>query len=197
MQQQPMSKGRRRERGSVLRLILQLASRPEGVTTSDMVERLQIRSNAPVLPTTEARGHIFKAAREGCRMHWFATKDAAAAWEALGPVVAPPKQPKVKPPKAAKTATTPRPAAVKAAPVPRQAVPTAKQNISFTAGSSKVAERISGEAIITEKTIRAIDDKQRPTARWQMRQEAPDERWPSFASARPGVDPMTGKAWGA
>lgn len=53
----------------------------------------------------------------------------------------------------------------------------------------------AAEPIFTDKTIRTIDDKRRPTARWQMRQEAPDERWPSFAAVPPGVDPVTGKPW--
>lgn len=33
------------------------------------------------------------------------------------------------------------------------------------------------------------------TARYQYRIEAPDERWPSFAKSKPGVDPATGAAW--
>ena len=33
------------------------------------------------------------------------------------------------------------------------------------------------------------------SARWQYRMEAPDERWPSFAQSKPGIDPATGRAW--
>jgi hypothetical protein len=57
--------------------------------------------------------------------------------------------------------------------------------------------KATAEPIFTDKTVRTIDDKKRPTARWQLQQEAPDERWPSFAAARPGIDPSTGAAWGA
>lgn len=57
--------------------------------------------------------------------------------------------------------------------------------------------RPAGEPVITADTKITRDTQQRPTARWQMRQEAPDERWPSFAAARPGIDPATGKAWEA
>ena len=55
--------------------------------------------------------------------------------------------------------------------------------------------RAVGDAIITDKTKFTIDTTQRPTARWQLIQEAPDERWPSYAAGKPGTDPETGRAW--
>ncbi len=55
----------------------------------------------------------------------------------------------------------------------------------------------SGEPIITERTKITRDQRLWPTARWQMRQEAPDERWPRFAASRPGINPDTGKPWSA
>lgn len=57
--------------------------------------------------------------------------------------------------------------------------------------------RLQGDPIITSKTRITRDTTVYPTARWQMRQEAPDERWPSFSAARPGIDPATGQAWAA
>ncbi len=54
-----------------------------------------------------------------------------------------------------------------------------------------------GEAIRTEKTVETRDTTVRPTAKWQMQDLPPDPRYPSFASMRLGVDPRTGKAWGA
>jgi len=54
----------------------------------------------------------------------------------------------------------------------------------------------SGDPIITARTKITRDTRQWPTARWQLRQEAPDERWPRFAASRPGINPETGRAWG-
>lgn len=73
-----------------------------------------------------------------------------------------------------------------------------KDNITFS--PPKIDDtrlRPAGEPVITADTKITRDTQQRPTARWQMRQEAPDERWPSFAAVRPGIDPATGKAWEA
>lgn len=184
---------RRRDRGSVLRLILELARRPEGVTTADMVRRLQCQSNAPILPTAAERGHIFKAARQGCRMHWFATAEAAAAWEALGPVIAPPKPPKVKPPKAERIATTPKPAAVKAkmgAKVPHRPTPAEHQKPpTYTAGPSKTAPRTNGDPIITSATCVTVAPTPLP------RFHVPDDFRGAFSLAGIGRDVQTGRGW--
>lgn len=182
---------RRRDRGSVLRLILELASRPEGVTTADMVQRLQCQSNAPILPTAAERGHIFKGVRQGCRMRWFATAEAAAAWEALGPVIAPPKPLKVKPPKAEKVAAKPKPAAVKMGarkphipkPADHQKPPT------YTAGPSKTAPRTSGDPIITSKTHVTVAPTPLP------RFHVPEDYRGPFSLAGIGRDVQTGRGW--
>lgn len=79
---------------------------------------------------------------------------------------------------------------------PKKPKPLAHQNVTFSPpviDDTKL--RPAGDAVITPATKITLDTTQRPTARWQMRQEAPDERWPSFSSVRPGVDPATGKAW--
>jgi len=64
-----------------------------------------------------------------------------------------------------------------------------------TSSPARAEPKAAREPIFNADTIYTLDTKQRPTARWQMRQEAPDERWPSFAASRPGIDPATGKAW--
>lgn len=53
---------------------------------------------------------------------------------------------------------------------------------------------LQGDPItVTAKITR--DTEQRPTARWQVLELAPDPRWPSFSAHKPGVNPDTGKAW--
>lgn len=79
---------------------------------------------------------------------------------------------------------------------PHKPVPTAKQNISYSAPKPPPeAAKPKGEAIRTEKTVEIRDTTVRPTAKWQMQDLPPDPRYPIFSSMRPGVDPRTGKAW--
>ena len=66
-----------------------------------------------------------------------------------------------------------------------------------TAGDSKVAKPIKGGPVDYSRARWTCDTEDRPNARWQALELAPDMRWPSFASVPPGVDPDTGKAWGA
>lgn len=66
-----------------------------------------------------------------------------------------------------------------------------------TAGDSKVAKPIKNAPVDFSRARWTRDTKDRPNARWQALELAPDPRYPSFASAPPGVDPDTGKAWGA
>ena len=178
---------RRRDRGSVLHLILELASRPEGVTTADMIARLQCQPNAPILPNAQKAGHIFKAERKGCKVRWFATTEAAAAWVALGPVVKPPKKRRGRPPK---VSTQARPAEVKAkkprhVPVPKdhQKPPT------YNAGSSKIARPTSGEPIITSATRVTIAPTPAP------RFHVPADHRGDFSLAGVGRDVQTGRGW--
>ena len=57
--------------------------------------------------------------------------------------------------------------------------------------------RPAADPIFTEKTVETRDTTVRPTAKWQMQQLPPDPRYPSFSSTPFGVNPDTGKAWGA
>lgn len=58
-----------------------------------------------------------------------------------------------------------------------------------------VAPVLRGEAVETAATRRTVDSTQRPNARWQAAELAPDPRWPSFSSAPLGVNPDTGRPW--
>lgn len=69
--------------------------------------------------------------------------------------------------------------------------PNRRQNITIKRGQALAPRAAAGPVRET------IDTTWRPTARWQMLTLAPDPRWPAFASARPGVNPDTGKAWEA
>lgn len=59
------------------------------------------------------------------------------------------------------------------------------------------ATTLQGPAVETEATRKTIDDKKRPNARWQAAVLAPDPLYPSFSSTPLGVNPDTGRAWGA
>lgn len=99
---------------------------------------------------------------------------------------------------AAKVAGAKKAPAPMGARTPHKPKPAPHQNVTFS--PPKIDDtrlRPAGEPVITADTKITRDTQQRPTARWQMRQEAPDERWPSFAAVRPGIDPATGKAWEA
>ena len=77
--------------------------------------------------------------------------------------------------------------------------PEPKPHQVLTISQPKVADtfkRPAGEPIITSQTVQTRDTTTRPTAAWQLQQLPEDPRYPSFASARPGVNPETGQAWG-
>ena len=86
-----------------------------------------------------------------------------------------------------------------AASTPKPATPTKPQQAS-TIVPPKIGDNVvrpTGEPIKTEKTVETRDTTVRPTAQWQRLELQPDPRYPSFSSMRPGVNPDTGKAWGA
>ena len=172
----------RRQRGEVLRLILSLASRPDGVSRAELADRIVLASNTPILSAACKRGHIFSAKRPGQRLRYFITEQNAAEWLAREPEPAPEK---VKPPKPEKPALPPK----KPKPLPHQALTV------FPPKPPPEEAKPRGEAIRTEKTVETRDTTVRPTAKWQMQDLPPDPRYPSFSSMRPGVDPRTGKAW--
>ncbi len=178
----------RRQRGEVLRLILSLASRPDGVSRAELADRIVLASNAPILPAACKRGHIFSAKRPGQRLRYFLTEQNAAEWLAREPEPAPEK---VKPPKPEKTATIKKPAAVKmGARTPHIPKPTEHQKPpTYTAGSSKTAPRSSGE-------VRGMDTAPRIVAKTPAGRFDPDPGYVGpFSLAGIGRDVQTGKAW--
>lgn len=180
---------RRRGRGEVLALILSLAARPEGLTTGELRDRLRLASNSPILTNAAVAGHVFRASRKGLPMRYYATAEAAQAWEALG-AVEKPKRVRAKKPK---TATEPKAPAVKAKmgakkphipkPLDHQKPPT------YTAGPSKKAPRTSGDPIITSKTHVTVAPTPLP------RFHVPEDYRGPFSLAGIGRDVQTGRGW--
>lgn len=87
-------------------------------------------------------------------------------------------------------------AAPKPAPKPR--VSLEKSTAGAVLVKTPAAIRLAGDSVETERTRRTIDNVKRPNSRIEAAPSLPpDPRYPSFASMRPGIDPRTGKAWGA
>ena len=66
-----------------------------------------------------------------------------------------------------------------------------------TAGDSKIAKPIKNAPIDYSRARRTDAPTPVEVAAYQRLKLAPDPRYPRVSSAPPGVDPDTGKAWGA
>lgn len=167
--------------------VIASAGAAEGATVSSVMSLLGLRdaqAHRYCAILTQA-GYLTGVKKPGVRaMRFFSSPAGAKAWAESEGIEA-----------------TPGPARAAGAPAKRvkQGRPGADMLVRHGTASPPPPPmpKAAAEPIFNDKTIRTIDDKQRPTARWQMQQEAPDERWPSFAAARPGIDPTTGAAWEA
>lgn len=151
----------------------------DGITVAGVMALLGLQeAQAHRILSLLADGHhLTRVKKPGIRaMHFFARPADALAWSQA----AVPAPPAPEPPKP-----------------PHKPVPTAKQNITFS--GPKPAEQLKpkGEPVITSDTRVTLDTTKRPNYRHEALQLEPDPRYPSFASMRPGVNPDTGKAWGA
>lgn len=214
-------KGRRMPLGGSAKLVLQLADCEEGATIPDLCAALGVNDSTVhhhIRRLTEDRLLTRVKLAGQVSPIYFPRPSHAAAWvegqkqdapaqpEAV-PAPAPAPAPPAEPPRAVlspaelKTLATnekKRQAAHKGAPPLGKR--TARQPDAGTIIPPKISDslvRPQGEAIVTDATKINRDTTQRPTARWQAAELAPDPRYPSFASMRPGIDPRTGKAWGA
>jgi hypothetical protein len=170
------------------RRVIEAAGAAEGVTVSGVIDLLGLRdaqAHRYCAILTQA-GHLTGVKKPGIRaMHYFSSPASAQAWaNDTAATVAPSAAPAPKPPAVKMKRVKPG----------RPGVELLKKGGTVSPPAPPMP-KATAEPIFTDKTIRTIDDKRRPTARWQMQQEAPDERWPSFAAVPPGVDPATGKAW--
>jgi hypothetical protein len=184
--------------GDLLALVKSLASRPDGLSRAELAERINMTSNAPILTNAKNRGHIVSAKRPGEPMRYFITAQNAAEWLAREPAPKAEKALKVKPAKVLEA--KPKAAAVRqkmGAKVPHRPKPKPHQTLTINAGKAGISGRLAGEAILTAKTVFTLDTAERPVAKWQVLKLSADPRWPSFSSAPAGVNPDTGRAWGA
>jgi hypothetical protein len=200
------------------RRVIEAAGAADGVTVSGVIDLLGLRdaqAHRYCALLTKA-GHLTGVKKPGIRaMHFFSSPASAQAWanDTAGDAAPFPNVAEHNPASAALSADELRSIRIhadkvrgaKAAPPPLGArtkrVQPGKPGADMLVKGGTVSPppppmpKAAAAPIFTDKTIRTIDDKKRPTARWQMQQEAPDERWPSFAAAKPGIDPATGKAW--
>jgi len=159
--------------------ILTLIDTPEGITGVAIAEALGISASVACthLGILRADGLAHKRAYSpGCRMgrivRWFRDPAVGDAWRAA----------------LVESSAQARAGIVGAKLVVKQA-PAVDAPVSLGKGGLK------GEPIITEQTKITRDERKWPTARWQMREDAPDPRWPSFSSTPLGINPQTGRAW--
>lgn len=155
-------------RATALRLAIE--RRYLGITNNLVQHEAKCDSNraGTVLAKMTREGQLHGARVDGYAKHWFITAEVAQTWlQATKPLLK--QAPAVRQPML-KPAGMPAPVTLSKAPR-------------------------DGEPIVTERTKITRDQRQWPTARWQLLPEAPDERWPSFAASRPGINPDTGKAW--
>lgn len=178
------------------------------ITQRDKIARMAVQredgasirmlSELDGMPATSAQRHIcvmvldgrlIKASRAGCRARWFTTEAGARLWE---------QQPAMEPSewvapgiKAWANSTRPRAAEkVKKPPAINAAIP---QRAGVAPGVV-IADVVWIEADNSAAKVIVCRGPQF-SARYQCSVEAPDERWPSFAKSKPGVDPATGRAW--
>jgi len=148
----------------------------DGITVAGVMELLGLQeAQAHRILSLLADGHhLTRVKKPGIRaMHFFARPADALAWSQAA-LPAPP---------------APEP--------PHKPVPTAKQNITFSAPKPPEQLKPKGEPVITSDTRVTLDTTKRPNYRHEALQLEPDPRYPSFASMRPGVDPATGQALGS
>lgn len=68
-------------------LFITMCEGPEGASVAKMREVHGIQKGAVTNFITRMKGLIYPAQRQGCRLHWFVTAEAAAAWEAMPALV--------------------------------------------------------------------------------------------------------------
>lgn len=162
-----------------LTLATTLAARPDGFAVMELADALGGRSRSTAythVQRLEINGVIYPATHPGNAhvMRWFASPAAAAEWTER---------------------QRGKPAPVIRAKVGKQGAELVAKNHGTVSPAATAKPALRGEAVIPDNVRITRDTTNRPTARWQMQQEAPDERWPSFASTPLGVNPDTGKAW--
>jgi len=178
--------------GTIRDQIVMLASRPEGVSSRNLQDEMGMRDYCvPInMQALEYQGRVVRAKADGIRLQWFKHVEHRDAWLTA-------RRDERAAMLAAETArqqadrelrqgyAAARRLASEAAKVPKPAKPAkpAAKPVpvierSFTAGPSKVAPAIKDVPIDYSRAVYNIDDKVRPTARWQMQ---PSQPTPGFS----------------
>lgn len=196
--------------------VLGLCDCADGMSVADLMTLLGIGMQTAFVYLDDLRelGKVTKARPQGVRAdRYFARPAHALAWvesHSAPPSAPPTPSPSPAParvelsPKEALTLRTniaKKAAAHKAEPMPQRKVIDKKAGppdlLRYTAGDSKVAKPAKDAPVDESRAKRTVAPTPVPVAAYQRLELAPDPRWPSFSSAPLGVNPDTGKAWGA
>lgn len=164
--QKPPTKDGRRHRGETRAMLIAAMTDPEGATCGDLQRAVLDQSSATTcgrLRKLVNAGVAFTARKQGGSMRYFATEALRDAWLASD---APAKKPRYVP-----------------VPTDHQKPPT------YSAGSSKVAPRTVGDAVITSATRVTVAPTPLP------RFHVPAEHRGAFSLAGVGRDVQTGRGW--
>ena len=155
--------------------IVYLCWRAQGASSAEIQAELGIpaRNVPPNMQALEYQARIFRAKPGGQKMRWFGSREEAQAWmqsEAVARLALRQRsaQAKIARAGAAKTVQPGAPMHI----VRRPSLEKAPTIARLTAGSSKVAPALFGEADMSRAKV-TRDDRQHPTARWQTQPDAP------------------------
>ena len=188
--------------GTVRDAIVELASRPAGVSNRELKDELGMAEGnvPPNMQALEYQGRLVRAKAEGYPLRWFKHAEHRDAWLAAAKLArgtaaqaaAAAKQARKDARKAAgerlrqaKAARLSAPAVSAAAPAAEKVrasgrvAPDALPGSVYAAGASKMAPRIKGEPIITADTIITEVPSSYLSARWQAQ---PSQPAPGFST---------------
>jgi hypothetical protein len=156
--------------------IVYLCWREQGASSAEIQAELGIpaRNVPPNLQALEYQQRIYRAKPGGQKMRWFGSKDEAQAWmqsEAVARLALRQRSAAAKIARAGLVRIM-QPGATPMHIVRRPALDNAAPIARLTAGPSKVAPPLQGEADMSRAKV-TRDDRQHPTARWQTQPDAP------------------------
>lgn len=162
-------------------LIRELVRRPGGASSQEIQDALSMtaREVAPPMLHMVDAGMIYRAKRAGMRLRWFGSAAEASAWE-LAPVSG-----------ENVNTTTPRekPALARGKALSKKSGP--PDLLRYTAGDSKVAKPLCDAPIDYSRARVTVAPT--PAPRYSV--GAGEALTGGFSTSRPGVNPLTGKAW--
>jgi hypothetical protein len=178
--------------GTIRDQIVQLAARPEGVNSRNLQDEMGMRDYCvPInMQALEYQGRVLRAKADGHRLQWFKHVEHRDAWliarqaERMALLAAESARQQAERAlrkgyaDARRAASEAAKAAKPVKPAPAQKLAPVIQR-SFTAGPSRIAPAIKDVPVDFSRAVYTIDDKVRPTARWQMQ---PSQPTPGFST---------------